>query len=222
MLQFAAPPWPVRAPVATKERNPLAGIVPTARRVSTRRHGVTVKFLSPPATVPTSAWRASNTRIRDLVKPFRGSVMRTPVFCSAVSTSVTVADGLACFSTAHVPATWGVAIEVPAMLANKSPGIEERIQRQGASSERNEALLEKLETASATVPSDPSSVEPTLIAVEMQPGALRALVKPSFPAAITVAIPTERRLSMATLRGSLSQLEKNCPPPRLMLTEANE
>lgn len=65
-------------------------------------------------------------------------------------------------------------------------------------------------------------VEPTLIAVEMQAGAPIPLLLPSFPDAITVAIPTERRLSIAALRaGSLaSQGEEEAAPPRLRLTEA--
>src|SRR5262245_25078889 len=150
--------------------------------------------------------------------------MATPVACNAVSTSETVADGFACFNTAQLPATWGAAIEVPAKLVNEPPGIEERIKRPGASNERNDALLEKgSETASAIVPFEPSSVEPTLIAVEMQAGKLRALMKPLFPDAMAVAIPTERRLSMATLSDWVSQFVGNpCPPPRLMLTEAKE
>src|SRR5262245_20928501 len=100
-------------------------------------------------------------------------------------------------------------------------GTEEVITLPGARSERNEALLEKLDTASATVPNDPSPVEPTLTAVEMQAGALSAFTEPPFPEEMTVAIPTERRLSMATLRESVSQLElNNAAPPRLILTEA--
>ena len=43
------------------------------------------------------------------------------------------------------------------------------------------------------------SVEPTATAVEMQPGAEIALVKPLLPAAIAVATPTLLRLSMLAL-----------------------
>ena len=48
-------------------------------------------------------------------------------------------------------------------------------------------------------------VAPTLIAEEIHPGELRAFVKPLFPAATTVAIPTDRRLSMIGFTGSPSQ-----------------
>jgi hypothetical protein len=113
-------------------------------------------------------------------------------------------------------------MDVPAKFAKPPPGIEELIHRPGASRERKGALFEKGEIASAVVPNEPSSVEPTLTAVEMHAGKLSAEEKPSFPEAITVAIPTERRLSMATLRGSVSQFEEDRPPPMLMLTEAKE
>ena len=42
-------------------------------------------------------------------------------------------------------------------------------------------------------------VAPTLTADEMHPGALRRVPDPEFPAAMTVAIPTERRVSIAAL-----------------------
>jgi hypothetical protein len=113
-------------------------------------------------------------------------------------------------------------MDVPAKFANPPPGIEELIHRPGASKERKGALFEKGQIASAVVPSEPSSVEPTLTAVEIHAGALIARGCPSFPEAITVAIPTDRRLSIAILRASESQLEENDPPPMLMLTEAKE
>ena len=90
----------------------------------------------------------------------------------------------------------------------------------GARSERNEALLEKEETSSAVVPREPSSVEPTLTALEIHAGEESAFVKPSFPAAITVAMSADLRLSMIGFSGSTSQFESNRPPPRLMLTAA--
>ena len=65
-----------------------------------------------------------------------------------------------------------------------------------------------------------SSVAPTVIAVEMQPGELTALVKPSLPEAITVAILADLRLSIAGLRASLSQAEVKLPPPMLMFAAA--
>ena len=84
----------------------------------------------------------------------------------------------------------------------------------GANKERNEATLEKLEITSALV------VDPTLIALEMHAGYERESLNALFPEAITVAMPTETRLSMANLRESPSQLLKDCPPPRLILIEA--
>ena len=63
-------------------------------------------------------------------------------------------------------------------------------------------------------------VAPTLMAVEMHAGALIELVNPSFPDAITVATPTERRLSMDALSGSASQLVVLALPPKLMFTDA--
>jgi hypothetical protein len=78
-----------------------------------------------------------------------------------------------------------------------------------------EAAFEEEATTSLLV------VDPTLIAVEMQPGPLMPFLYESLPAAMTVAIPTERRLSMAGLRGSESQdVVLRTPSPRLMLTEA--
>ena len=58
------------------------------------------------------------------------------------------------------------------------------------------------------------------MAVEMQLGALTASAKPSLPDEITVAVPVERRLSIAALRASPSQLAVCLPPPRLMFTAA--
>src|SRR5712691_12692252 len=63
-------------------------------------------------------------------------------------------------------------------------------------------------------------VAPTLMADEMQPGELMAFVAPSLPAATTVAILTDRRLSMMGFIGSPSQGEVKVPPPRLRFAEA--
>src|SRR5438132_9322179 len=113
---------------------------------------------------------------------------------------------------------WGVVMEVPAKFAKPLSGIDESIHWPGARSERNEALLENEETSSAVVPREPSSVEPTLTALEIHPGEESALVKPSFPAAITVAMSADLRLSMIGFSGSTSQFESNRPPPTLVLT----
>jgi hypothetical protein len=72
------------------------------------------------------------------------------------------------------------------------------IDEPGAKSDMKEATLEKDETASLSV------VEPTLMALEMQAGEEMALVQLQLPAAITVAVPAERRLLMASASSGLS------------------
>src|SRR5262245_62054158 len=140
--------------------------------------------------------------------------MERPVCWSAVKISVTVAFGAASLSTANEPVTCGVAIEVPLAVAQSAPGYEDWIDVPGASKDRKEATFENDDTASVFV------VEPTLTAVETQPGELMAFVKPPFPAATTVAMRTERRLSMMAFVGSWSQFAVYFPPPRLMFTDA--
>ena len=76
------------------------------------------------------------------------------------------------------------------------PVTDDRIEPPGASSDSHAALLLKLETVIGAV----FDVEPTLTAVEMQPGELIDDVKPSLPEAMTTATPSDRRLSMAALR----------------------
>ena len=63
-------------------------------------------------------------------------------------------------------------------------------------------------------------VEATLTAVEMQAGALMAFDDPSFPEAAMLAIPTDLRLSMIGLYGSLSQFDEKRPSPRLRFADA--
>ncbi len=79
-------------------------------------------------------------------------------------------------------------------------------------------MLELGEIASRSV------VLPTLIAEEIQPGAPMLFLYPSFPAEMTVAMPTDRRLSIAafdeTFAASQAAWLKYCPPPRLILTAA--
>ena len=82
----------------------------------------------------------------------------------------------------------------------------------GASRSTWAELLENAETASALV------VEPTVTAVEMQPGAPTPAVSESLPDEITVATRAARRLSISDLRASPSQALVLLPPPRLMLT----
>jgi hypothetical protein len=123
---------------------------------------------------------------------------------------------------AQAPVTWGVAWEVPLKKAKPPPGTEELMKDPGASRERKEAEFEeKIEFERDETTSD-LVVEPTLTAEEIQAGATRALVNPSFPAAATVAIPTERRLSIIAFPAAcvLSHGEVNSPPPKLTLTAA--
>ena len=63
-------------------------------------------------------------------------------------------------------------------------------------------------------------VAPTLTADEMHPGTLIALVAPALPAAMTVAMPANLRLSMIGLCGCESQFVVDVAPPRLRFTEA--
>ena len=137
-----------------------------------------------------------------------------PVDSSAPSIWSTVEVGAAPRSSATAPATCGVAIEVPLKTANRLPGTDDVILLPGASRSRMPAWLEKPEIRSSLVEL------PTAIAEEMQPGAPMKPSKPSLPLAITVAMPAARRLSITSLRRSLSQWPLNAPPPRLMLTAA--
>src|SRR6267142_2069406 len=138
----------------------------------------------------------------------------TPVSVKARRTSSTVALGLACLRIAQAPAMCGEAIDVPLATANWPPGYDEMISSPGANSDRKGATFEKSATWSSLV------VAPTLTAVETHAGALISLVDPSLPDATTVAMPTERRLSMKGLYSWSSQVALNDPPPRLMLTAA--
>src|SRR5713101_5875245 len=85
----------------------------------------------------------------------------------------------------------------------------------GAKRDRKDATFENDDTVSVF------SVEPTLTAEEIHAGELSFEVEPSLPAATTVAMPTERRLSTSGLIGSPSQLVLERAPPRLRLTDAN-
>jgi hypothetical protein len=87
-----------------------------------------------------------------------------------------------------------VAIDVPFHVDIPPPGTEEVMEDPGASRSKKSATLEKLETVS------PSVVEPTLTADEMQAGVEMVSLLPEFPLATTVAIPTERKVSIAAFR----------------------
>src|SRR5688572_13952707 len=137
-----------------------------------------------------------------------------PVVFSVCSSAETVADGTACRSTAHAPATCGEAIDVPLTASYPPPVTADTIASPGAASDRKDAALEKYDITSLL------SVEATLTADEMQAGVEMANGMPLLPDATTVATPTARRLSMIGLYGSLSHAEVNRPPARLMLTDA--
>jgi hypothetical protein len=165
--------------------------------------------------VPVRASKAAFTSMRGLITLLRLSVIGTPVLWRAERISLTDADGFACLRIAKAPATCGAAIEVPVLLATfPLPGTADVIFVPGASKDKKDALFELSLTVSLFV------VLPTLIADEIQAGAASASVKPLLPEATTLAIPTERKLSIGAFSGSVSQLLVNLPPPRLMFTAA--
>lgn len=94
-------------------------------------------------------------------------------------------------------------MDVPFSARNCPPGTEETMPEPGASTSTTEDRLEKSEIASCLV------VEPTVIAVDTQPGLLAAATWLSLPAAITDATPMARRASTAGLKGSSSQAPGN-------------
>src|SRR5205823_367389 len=107
----------------------------------------------------------------------------TPVPVRAWRISSTFAVGLACLSTAQVPATCGAAIDVPLAIANPPPANDEMMLTPGANRDRKGATFEKSATWSSLV------VAPTLTAVETHAGALSRSMAPLFPEATTVAMP---------------------------------
>ena len=122
-----------------------------------------------------------------------------------------------CSSSAHAPETWGAAIEVPLLVSNPPPGMEELMPTPGARRSTREDMLE-LEAMLSPAETVGFAVEPTVIALEMHAGAPTAFVKELLPDEITVAALMELRLSMAALRASVSQALVKLPPPRLMFT----
>jgi hypothetical protein len=143
----------------------------------------------------------------------RVSVTGVPVLCRDERRLLTEAVGVFCLRRAHAPATCGVAMEVPSNTANPPPGTEEFMLEPGARRCKKEAELENDDRVSDFV------VEPTLTALDIQPGLLMESLKPLFPEAITVAIPADLRLSIIAFGGCVSQLLKKRPPPMLMFTE---
>src|SRR5439155_5696658 len=186
----AAPPAAAFAGVRVVELGPLP--VPSSRSSAASRRGLGL------VTVPSG----------------RVSVTGTPVACSAVTRSVTEAAGIAWRRAAMIPATWGAAIEVPLAAWKRPSGTDDTMALPGAKNVMNGAALVKDSTVLLL------DVAPTLIVDEMHAGRLKASLVPEFPAATTVGMPTERRLSTAGLRTSSSQFEVKSPAPRLMFTAA--
>src|SRR5438876_6882191 len=109
-------------------------------------------------------------------------------------------------NAAQAPVTCGAAIDVPLLKPNPLPVTDELMDVPGASRLRKLAVCEK--TATASPGRATSVVAPTLMALEMQPGAAtprRNVGTPLtggmelLPAEITVAMPAARRLSMMSL-----------------------
>src|SRR5688572_6094007 len=92
--------------------------------------------------------------------------------------------------------------------------MEEETKTPGAKSRMKVAVFENDATTSLLL------AAPTLIAEEMHAGECSAFVYPLLPAAMAVAIPADRRLSMMGFIGSPSQGAVNDPPPRLRFTDA--
>jgi len=91
-------------------------------------------------------------------------------------------------------------MEVPFQVANSPlPDTDEVMDTPGANSVSHEAPLLNEATKSLVSP-----VAPTLTALDMQPGPDMPSARPLLPAAMTVAMPTELRLSMAALVEELS------------------
>src|SRR5262245_57931805 len=123
--------------------------------------------------------------------PFRVSLTGIPVVINLFSASSTLIAGSFCLSKAQAPDTCAAACEVPNPVACPPPGMADVISTPGASRFKNDAALELCQTVSTGTAPLPSPTAPTLTAVDMQAGKLRALVNPSFPAATTVGIPTD-------------------------------
>jgi hypothetical protein len=151
-------------------------------------------------------------------------VTTSPVVCSAFNNVSTDAVGLPSRRIAKAPATCGVAIDVPAKLANPVAsvvvGTEDRIHWPGASNDMNEAMLLNEDTRSRVAAEEPSPVEPTLIAPGAQAGDEMASVKPSLPVAMTVAIPAVFSWAIGVTIELDVHGAVNSSPPRLMLTDA--
>ena len=152
------------------------------------------------------------TRGTVAVPPVRVSAIGRPVWRSALRIVPTLAPGTASRSRPHAPATCGAAIDVPLNAWNVPPGTEDVMTSPGATSERNDATFENHEMWFDL------SIDPTLMAEEIQAGVEIPHVAEPFPDATTVATPIDRRLSMIGLYGWVSHGAANVVPPRLMFT----
>src|SRR5262245_51093296 len=184
-----------------------------------RRAGAVDVSTGTACVVGARAPRASKMLTRGIVVPTPTgrtlSVIGSPVCRSTSRINPTPAVGAAWRRIAHVPVTCGVAIDVPLYAWKSPPGTDEVIEPPGANSDMNGATFEKEDTWFCL------SVDPTLTAVEMQAGAERPVPDPLLPAAITVATPIARRLSITGLYGWLLQVDAKVDGlPRLMLTAA--
>ena len=98
-------------------------------------------------------------------------------------------------------------MEVPGQLSKEPSGTEEFIIAPGASRSRKDAEFEKQVTLSGnaalsllhhgSLPRCSFQVAPTLMLLDMHAGEAIESVYSSLPEAITVAVPTDRRLSIA-------------------------
>ena len=142
---------------------------------------------------------ARSTRILGNV-PLNVFPIGAPVLRSAPRISATPAEGLTDFSTAHAPETCGAAMDVPLIETISEPalpGNAEAIATPGASKSRYGAVFEVGQTVSDL------NVAPTLIADEMHPGEVSDVLDALFPEATTVAMPAERRPSIAAFNARL-------------------
>jgi hypothetical protein len=128
--------------------------------------------------------KARSMLILGFVIPFRGSVTDVPFWVSATNTSLGVAEGFLSFKTAHAPATWGAAMDVPGITSRATSlalGMADNIHSPGANKFKKVEEFEKQDMEPGTVTprlyplqllSQPevAEIEPTLIAVEMHAG----------------------------------------------------
>src|ERR671918_2511629 len=133
-----------------------------------------------------------------LLAPARVSVILNPVVWSALSICPTVASGFLCFRIAQAPATWGAATDVPLaiVVTPVTVVVEVAIFTPGATRDKKDAEFEEVQIFSSLGEEIRFVLAPTLTADERQPGKLSSLVFESFPDAMTVAIPDDRKASI--------------------------